>query len=522
MQPFALYISRPAHLSCTTMLFLVLMLVAKAAAEFATIQATGNKFFNSSLGDQFFIKGIAYQRSRKVGDGYESLAPKGYIDSLAYPHLCLRDVDLLRELGVNAVRVYQVDPEENHDVCMHVFQRYGIYVMVDLLEPKNAINRADPSWDTELMDHYKLVVDAMHLYPNVLGFVVGNEVVTNWRESPAAPFVKAAVRDVKSYIRQKKYRQIPVGYTSNDDVATRNEVAKYMVCTDKDSGKGAPDFYGINMFEWCGDLSYDTSGYKQRTLEFSEMPVPIFFSEYGCNTVRPRPFTEMAALYGPTMSKLWSGGFIFEFFQNVNGYGLVDERNGRLVPLDDFNTVKFRFLESVPHGAHTVYAAQRVVDRACPAVAGRWLALPLLPPTPNEEKCRELYESLTCVAREDVKTDHVLDHVCSHTDCSPITHNATSGRYGKWLSCLKDTRLSWALNEHYLDHGLNSLLCSFNGSAHLVTRPVHHHLHPLPSVPLKASPASTPEPLSADPDSGAVRFYISSMLCIIATLLRVL
>lgn len=45
---------------------------------------------------------------------------------------CQRDVDLMKTIGVNTIRVYHVDPDANHDACMKVFADAGIYAMIDM------------------------------------------------------------------------------------------------------------------------------------------------------------------------------------------------------------------------------------------------------------------------------------------------------------------------------------------------------------------------------------------------------
>jgi hypothetical protein len=46
------------------------------------------------------------------------------------------------------------------------------------------------------------------------------------------------------------------------------------------------------------------------------------YSEYGCNEVQPRIFTEVGALYGKEMTSL-SGGLVYEYSQEEADYGLV-------------------------------------------------------------------------------------------------------------------------------------------------------------------------------------------------------
>jgi hypothetical protein len=54
--------------------------------------------------------------------------------------------------------------------------------------------------------------------------------------------------------------------------------------------------------------------------------IPIFFSEYGNNSHQPRLFQETTAIYSPFMSRVFSGGCAYEFWQGANRYGLVEMR----------------------------------------------------------------------------------------------------------------------------------------------------------------------------------------------------
>lgn len=223
----------------------------------------------------------------------------------------------MQQLETNTIRVYAIDPKQDHSKCMQLLQNAGIYLIVDLGEPTDSINRDTPEWNLELYARYTSVVDALQSYSNVLGFFAGNEVSNSPNNTQASAFVKAAVRDIKAYIKQKNYRPIGVGYATNDD-ETRTNLANYFDCG---TAEESIDFWGYNIYSWCGDSDIVKSSYQERTQEFSTYNVPSFFAEYGCNVVQPRIFTEVGALFGPQMTPVWSGGILYMYFQETNNFG---------------------------------------------------------------------------------------------------------------------------------------------------------------------------------------------------------
>jgi hypothetical protein len=276
----------------------------------------GSHFFFEN-GTEFFIRGVAYQQGVSVDSTVSGAAT--FKDPLADEAGCARDIPLLQELGTNVIRVYAIDASLDHSACMNMLQRAGIYLLQDLSNPSSSINRNAPSWNTELFTDYTAVISALANYTNVLGFFAGNEVSNNVNNTNASAFVKAAVRDVKAYIRAKNYRNIGVGYATNDDASIRINLARYFNCGDP---ADTIDFWGYNIYSWCGDSSYTESGFDQRTSEFANYSIPAFFAEYGCNAVQPRQFTEVQAIYGPNMTDVWSGGIVYMYFQEANDYGI--------------------------------------------------------------------------------------------------------------------------------------------------------------------------------------------------------
>lgn len=169
-------------------------------------------------------------------------------------------------------------------------------------------------------------MDGFVKYDNTLGFFVGNEVIAQADQSLAAPYIKAAARDLKAYRNSKAYREVPVGYSAADIAELRPMLQDYLTCGGNASD--SVDFFALNSYEWCGDVSislypsewdsilttrqssYTVSGYANLESEAVNFPVPIFFSETGCNTAGARTFTDQAAIFGENMVNDWSGSIV--------------------------------------------------------------------------------------------------------------------------------------------------------------------------------------------------------------------
>ena len=159
---------------------------------------------------------------------------------------------------------------------------------------------------------------------------MGNEIISTSGGAQAAPYILAAARDLKAYRDKQGYRKIPIGYSAADIAELRPMLQNYLVC--KPNASETVEFFALNAYEWCGDSSYSQSGYDNLQNQAEGYPVPIFFSEVGCNTARPRTFDDLTAIYGPEMVDTWSGAMVYEWIQEKNDYGLITYGE---VPEDD-------------------------------------------------------------------------------------------------------------------------------------------------------------------------------------------
>lgn len=302
----------------------------------------------------FFVKGIDYQPG-----GSSGFSSYGEQDLLSEPSQCARDVYAFQRLGINTVRIYQLNPDLNHDECMTMLNNAGIYVVLDVNSGNfgEHLNRADPkgSYNAYYLSRVFKFIESFKNYPNVLGFFSGNEVINddqNYAEIDP-PFLRALQRDMKQYISRHSNRTIPIGYSAADNTALRLATFKYLQCNSWDGKnisqeleESKSDFYGLNSYQWCsGTSNWESSGYQELQQTFKKAKIPLIFSEYGCNQNSPRTFDEVSQGLYDGLKDSFSGGLIYEFSEETNSYGLVciDNNDGSLTYKKDFENLAHQF-----------------------------------------------------------------------------------------------------------------------------------------------------------------------------------
>jgi hypothetical protein len=465
------------HPSLINLLLLAASWVHVLAIQTVTRQG---RYLYTSDQNRFYIKGVAYQEQ---GDVIPSASnsfqePSTFTDPLALGSACSRDLPYLQQLGINVIRVYSVNASLDHDDCMATFSNAGIYTIIDLSLPLNgSIDRLSPSWSTNLLDSYIDTINTFNKYDNVLAFNVGNEVVIQ-TSIPAAPYLKAAARDIKAYLKSINSSAL-VGYASIDSASDfRLDLADYLSCdpSGSNSGSTAIDLYGLNNYEWCGNSTFEDSGYANMTGDFSQYNIVAYFSEFGCIVQPARPWTEVGALFSSQMSPVWSGGVAFSYFpaESAQGqFGMVNISGSTVTTGDDFNNLKTQYGQASPPNSPSAGSSSSSYP-ACPSISSTFNASDTLPPTPNEAACDCLENILSCrftpaTNNYSIIVGELTDTACSLLgqqggSCNDIGGDGVAGVYGRVADCDPTIKLSYVMSEFYELNNRNPQSCSFAGN----------------------------------------------------------
>jgi len=329
-----------------------------------TVTVKGNAFFSGN--DRFYIRGVDYQPGGSSAQA----------DPLADLTTCSRDIATFKQLGINTIRVYTVDNSKNHDDCMHALAAAGIYLALDVNSPNYSLDRSNPapSYNPTYLQSVFATIDAFAGYTNLLLFFSGNEDVNDATNTQSAPYVKAVTRDMKQYIGERGYRSIPVGYAAADVSENQLQMGQYLDCGDTPSRS---DFYAINNYEWCSPSSFTQSGWSNLVQQYSNYSLPIFFSEYGCiNT--PRDFSEVAVLYNTEMTTVFSGGLVYEYSNEGNGWGIVNINGNSVTQVGSQVTLLQNALANTPNPSNGGNYSTAGVVQNCPAQTTNWNTSPWL------------------------------------------------------------------------------------------------------------------------------------------------
>lgn len=92
-------------------------LAATVVGAVKPLEIRGTDFVEADTGKRVQIVGAAYQPGGSAGYNPKVTGK----DPLSDPETCLRDAALMQVMGINAIRVYNLSPDLNHDECASIF-----------------------------------------------------------------------------------------------------------------------------------------------------------------------------------------------------------------------------------------------------------------------------------------------------------------------------------------------------------------------------------------------------------------
>lgn len=136
---------------------------------------------DSANGEPYFIRGAVYGVV-PIGDTPDTGTGGGDYYTIDYAYLWMRDLPLMKKMGVNTIRVYGWDTKQDHTDFLNTCYSYGIRVVYthfieDLPVSASVATLADLSAVT---DGFVSEVKKYATHPAILMFVFGNEINGDW------------------------------------------------------------------------------------------------------------------------------------------------------------------------------------------------------------------------------------------------------------------------------------------------------------------------------------------------------
>eukprot|EP00930_Biecheleria_cincta_P012449 TRINITY_DN11623_c0_g1_i1.p1 TRINITY_DN11623_c0_g1~~TRINITY_DN11623_c0_g1_i1.p1 ORF type:complete len:508 (+),score=84.20 TRINITY_DN11623_c0_g1_i1:117-1640(+) len=399
--------------------------ITKPPKANGSITIRGNMLFDAS-GHRFFAKGVAYnprnanynqiigKKSQACKAGHPKFAELQYFADPVTDDLQQEwssNLEAMAKLGVNLIRLYNIDPQASHQKFMSAAAALGIYVLVPLTrgdwgylpataspscynaEVADYAGTGQPgNVGTNLLSSAKQIVDQFSVYTNTLMFVVGNEIEQlDTNGYSAYPCVKALTRDIHRHQKAKSLRMIPLIYSSKDQGSPdRSIVAKYLSC-EVETEDDIVDAFGLNVYSWCdqsyheGSLNFNYSPYYSIMTDFTFMSSPMLLTEFGCTAGAfqwtcpykgGRTWPQLKYIT-EDMNHLLSGAVAFEFSMENNEFGLA------MTPGFVEGQPELRLTDSY-YALQQQFATHHVADSA-PATKNR-------PSCPSTQETRALQE----------------------------------------------------------------------------------------------------------------------------------
>lgn len=291
--------------------------------------------YEANPSHRFLVKGMAFPVPLDI-DSYNE---EGWIAVLKQLRGWSSDL--------NTLRIYQMNVK-HHDYSrfLQAAADFGFYLFLPLttIAGDGLLNRnlaAPKCYTRELYRYGQTVVDVTGPYHNVIGGILGNEVMNSLESWKAAPCVLAYARDLKRTMITNNSSGFALMYTMQHDaigaVLTAAETValteQYLTeCGGDDSfSSGGIDLLGINIETWCSSRQEFATNEDDSLGPYLDLyqtlhnrtTVPLLFSELGCSKVEfnrdnglikgSRDWKQLSVILGRDMVDTWSGFIAYAY-----------------------------------------------------------------------------------------------------------------------------------------------------------------------------------------------------------------
>ncbi|CCI10363.1 unnamed protein product [Albugo candida] len=267
-----------------------LLSVQNDASLVDPVYFTGNKIFHARTGNEFRIKGMAYQPTPNAGN-LSKVTGHDFVTDDNEP-VWSAHLKAMIDIGVNTIRLYSVDPSKSHDKFMCACSKAGIYVLIGMSAPcagcAISTKPAPDCYGPRLLERAQMIYNAFAVYNNVLGFSVGNENNLEKGSVKSAPCVKAFIRDVRNYADScsGSLRVVPIGL-DQADILPRSLWLSYYDCIVDNNAYTRAEWQGLNPYAHCDMKVTDfkeAKGLLVLVKDFNSIGLgnPLIMGEFGC------------------------------------------------------------------------------------------------------------------------------------------------------------------------------------------------------------------------------------------------
>jgi len=240
---------------------------------------------------RFMIRGMAFPVPLKYNEA-------GWVAVLKQIRHASPQINTLRLYHIFLNSTAQDSDIYRMDGFYHAAAELGFYLLIPLTAAAGhgVLDRgkaAPDCYPPQLYHYGTRVMDSVRKHPNILGGVIGNEVLNSLKDWPSAPCLLAYARDLKQYDPN-----LPLIYTTQHDgisaVVPPAETAKlllgYLTC--HVDTNATVDILGVNIESWCSSLQTfeknedgSEGAYVSLYKQLENSTIPLIFSELGCSQI---------------------------------------------------------------------------------------------------------------------------------------------------------------------------------------------------------------------------------------------